>query len=263
MAGNTSTPGAGLVGRTLAVLFAFDDRHRRLTLSQLAERAGLPVATAHRIVGELVAGGALVRRPAGDYAVGPRLWELGLLAPVQSGLREIGLPFLSDLHAATLATVHLAIRDRHQVLYLERLSGQASVPVVSNVGTRLPMHSTGVGKVLLAHAPAAVRDRVLAQLPRLTPYTVVSPAQLLAQLDRVWREGYAVTQEEMTLGACSVAVPVRRGRHPGDDTGEVVAALGVVVPSLARDRARLVAALQVAARGIGRSLTPGSAGPVP
>ena len=77
----------------------------------------------------------------------------GLLAPVQTGLRQVASPFLNDIHAATLATVHLAVRERAQVLYVERLSGRTSVPVVSRVGSRLPMHSTGVGKVLLAHAP--------------------------------------------------------------------------------------------------------------
>jgi DNA-binding IclR family transcriptional regulator len=252
MAGNTSTPGATVVSRSLALLFAFDDGHRRLSLTELAQRAGLPLATAHRLAGELVAGGALVRRKDGRYVVGRRLWDIGLLAPVQSGLREIASPFLNDIHAATLATVHLAIRDRTQVLYVERLSGRASVPVVSTVGSRLPMHATGVGKVLLAHAPDDVREKVLADLVRVTPHTITQPDRLRRQLERVRQEGYAITAEEMTLGACSIAVPVCASR--GDDADLVVAALGVVVPSLRRDRTRLLTALQVGAQGIGRSL---------
>jgi DNA-binding IclR family transcriptional regulator len=122
-----------------------------------------------------------------------------------------------------------------------------SVPVVSQAGSRLPMHATGVGKVLLAHAPEAVREEVLANLTRITPHTITQPAALLHQLRRVVRDGYASTVEEMTLGACSLAVPVVV------ETA-VVAALGVVVPNFRRDKARLVAALQVAAQGIGRSL---------
>jgi DNA-binding IclR family transcriptional regulator len=246
MAGNTSVPGATVVSRSLALLFAFDDAHRRLTLSELARRAGLPLPTAHRLVGELVAGGALVRRAGGEYVVARRLWQVGLLAPVETGLREIAAPFMNDLHATTRATVHLAVREGTEVLYLERLSGRASVPVVSTVGSRLPLHATGVGKVLLAHAPAEVTTDALARLARVTPYTITRPGRLREQLDRVRRDGYATTVEEMTLGACSVAVPVTAGER-------VVAALGIVVPSLKRDRGRLVAALQVAARGIGRS----------
>jgi DNA-binding IclR family transcriptional regulator len=203
--------------------------------------------TAHRLVGELVAWGALARTPSGEYVVGRRLWDLGLLAPVQTGLRELASPYLHDLYGATLATVHLAVRDGSTVLYLDRLAGHASVPVVSSVGTRLPMHATGVGKVLLAHAPAPVQAEVLANLTRVTPYTINQPGTLRRQLARVLKDDYATTVEEMSLGACSVAVPIRA-------RAEVVASLGIVLPSLKKDRARLVAAMQVAARGIGRAL---------
>ncbi|WP_229052411.1 IclR family transcriptional regulator [Aeromicrobium sp. Leaf350] len=247
MAGNTAVPGTTVTSRVLALLTAFDEQHRELGLSALAERAGLPLSTAHRLVGELVDGGALVRTPSGGYAVGRRLWDVGLLAPVESDLRRVAEPFLNDVHAATRATVHLAVRDDVEVLYLERMTGRASVPVVSQIGSTLPLHCTGVGKVLLAHAPVDVQRRVLADLRRVTPYTVTQPGLLLQQLERVRRSGMATTSEEMTLGACSVAVPVRRG-------DQVVAAVGVVVASLRRDRTRLATALQVAAQGIGRSL---------
>jgi DNA-binding IclR family transcriptional regulator len=125
------------------------------------------------------------------------------------------------------------------------------VPVVSEVGLRLPLHATGVGKVLLAHAPCEVQAEVLAHLDRVTAYTIVAPGQLREQLERVLRDGFAQTSEEMSLGACSVGVPIC-GRG-----GEVVAALGIVVPSL-RDRHRLVEVLQAAAQGIGRSITEGA-----
>ena len=246
MAGNTSNPGVSVTSRALALLGAFDEHHRRLTLTELADRAELPLPTAHRLVGELVSWGALARNAVGEYAVGRRLWDIGLLAPVQTGLREVASPYLHDLYGATLATVHLAVRDGTDVLYVDRLAGHASVPVVSSVGSRLPMHATGVGKVLLAHAPLEVQHAVLADLPRITPYTITQPGLLRRQLAKVLRDGYATTTEEMSLGACSLAVPIRRGP-------DVVAALGMVLPTL-KDRARLVGALQVAARGIGRSL---------
>lgn len=249
MVNGASKQGQSVTSRALALLGAFDERHRRLNLTELAARTELPVATAHRLVGELVAWGALSRTPAGDYVVGRRVWDIGLLAPVQTGLRQVASPYLHDLYGATLATVHLAVRDGRQVLYLDRLSGHASLPVVSTIGSRLPMHATGVGKVLLAHSPPDVMVAVLADLPRITPYTVSQPGRLRRQLERIREDDFATTVEEMTLGACSVAVPIRAGHS-------VVAALGVVVPSLKRDRPRLVSALQVAARGVGRSLPP-------
>ena len=161
MAGNTSTPGATVTSRLLAIVGAFDERHRSLTLSELAHRAGLPVPTAHRLAGELVAGHALQRREDGRFEVGRLLWDAGLLAPVEGRLRQVAEPFLHDVYAATMATVHLAVREGDEVLYLERMMGRASVPIVSSVGSRLPMHCTGVGKVLLAHAPRRSRTGCL------------------------------------------------------------------------------------------------------
>lgn len=247
MADNTRSPGASVTSRALSLLGTFDEQHRRLGLSQMAERAGLPLPTAHRLVGELVTFGALARTPSGDYVVGRRLWDIGLLAPMQSGLREVASPYLHDLYGATGATVHLAVRDGLEVLYVDRLRGNASVPVLSQAGSRLPLHTTGVGKVLLAYAPAEVEQEVLANLTAVTRYSITQPGALRRQLARVRGEGWASTSEEMALGACSAAVPVRQREH-------VVAALGLVVPSLRNDRPRLVSALQVAARGIERAL---------
>ena len=248
MAGNTTAAATTVTSRALSLLGAFDHRHRMLSLTELAGRAQMPLPTAHRLVGELVEWGALTRLADGRYAIGRRLWDVGLLAPVQTGLRQAASPFLHDVYAATLATVHLGVRDRHQVLYLERLSGRASVPIVSTVGSRLPLHCTGVGKVLLAFAPEAVQREVLqSKLRRVTRHTVTVPGLLAEQLRRVRTEGFATTVEEMSLGACSLAVPIR---HAGD----VIASVGIVVPSLRRERARLVSALQVAASGIERNL---------
>lgn len=248
MAGNVSSPGPSVTSRVLSILGCFDARHPTLRLTEIARRAELPAPTAHRLIAELVAWGALSRLDDGRYAIGRRLWRLGLLAPASSTLRDAASPFLHDLHAATRATVHLGVRDGITVLYLERLSGSVSVPVVSRVGSRLPLHATGVGKVLLAYAPPEIQTAAFARLERITPYTVTQARPLHHQLHRVREEGFASTQEEMSLGACSVAVPVR------DPQQEVVAALGIVVPSLARHRPRLVASLRVAAAGVERTL---------
>ncbi|MGF1645828.1 MAG: IclR family transcriptional regulator [Kineosporiaceae bacterium] len=259
MAGRNARPGRTVTDKALALLGAFDGDHRELRLSELARRAEVPMATAHRLVGELAAWGALTRRPSGGYTIGQRLWDLGLLAPKPAGLRETASPFLHDLYAATRATVHLAVRDGTEALYLDRVSGHGSVHVVSHVGSRLPLHATGVGKVLLAHAPEAVQREVLGHLTRVTPHTVVQPGRLAQQLRRVRSENLATTVEEMTLGACSLAVPVRaEGGSPRPGERPVVAAVGVVVPDLRRDRARLLAALRVAVAGISRVLPPAS-----
>jgi DNA-binding IclR family transcriptional regulator len=249
MAGGGRDPGRSVTSRVLAVLGAFDADHRQLSLSEVSRRAHLPVATAARLLGELVAGEALVRRPDGRYEVGRRLWQLGLLAPVHHELREVALPLMHDLHAATGDVVHLAVREGTAALYVERMVGSGSVPVLSRMGARLPLHATGVGKVLLAQAPPEVLQAVLADLPRVTRHTIVEPGRLLRELAEVRRRGYARTSEEMTLGSASLAVPVRL-----PTSGTPIAALGVVTPAARPRTTRLLPALQVAAAAIGRSL---------
>ncbi|GAA4978950.1 IclR family transcriptional regulator [Kineococcus glutinatus] len=247
MAGGSSQPGRTVTARALAVLFAFDEDHSHLSLSEIARRAGLPLTTAHRIVGELEQAQALERLEDGVYVVGRRMWQLGLLAPTHRELRESSLPFMEDLYAATGENVHLAVREGTSALYVERLHGRRSVPLVSRAGVRLPLHATGVGKVLLAHAPADVVREVLAQPERITGHTITEAGRLQRELAAVRRNGYASTAEEMTLGTCSVAVPVR------GSGGEVGAALGVVGTTTRRGLLALLPALRVAAAAITRA----------
>ncbi|TFV67062.1 UNVERIFIED_ORG: IclR family transcriptional regulator [Bacillus sp. AZ43] len=251
MAGRSSEPGRSVTSRALAILDAFDSNAPRLSLSEIAERSGTPLTTAHRLLGELAGWGALLRRPDGRYEIGRKLWDLGLLAPVQMELRQVAAPFLQDLHTTIRDTVHLAVREGLQALYVERISGREDVPVVSQVGSRLPLHATGVGKVLLSAAPHDVVEQALRSLTRQTRHTVVDPGRMRRELAEVRRRRYARTSEEMSPGAASLAVPVQVERRGGP---VVVAALGIVVPPQRRDLPRLVPVLEVAARGIGREL---------
>ncbi|MFD0921772.1 IclR family transcriptional regulator [Saccharopolyspora rosea] len=245
MAGNSRDPGRSVTARALSVLTAFDVDHTRLTLTGIARRAGIPLATAHRLVGELEMWGALQRDADGRYSIGLRLWEIGLLCPVNSGLREIALPYMQELCQHTHDNVHLAVRDGMEAVYVEKLTTPRAVPIVSRTGGRLPLHSTGVGKVLLAHAPAAVMHQYCERgLSRQTPYTITEPGRLGRELQGVRARGYASANEEMTLGNCSVAVPVH------DGSGAVVAALGVVAHSVRAEVSRLVKPLLPAAEAI-------------
>lgn len=247
MAGPREPAARSVTSRALAVLDCFDAEHPHLSLSDVSRRARLPLSTAHRLVAELAAWGGLTRRPDGRYVIGPRLWDLGLLAPVSLELRDAALPFLQDVSATTGDNAHLAVRDGSHALYVERISGRGSVPIVSRSGSRLPLHATGVGKVLLAFAPQDVVAAAAQAARPFTPYTVTDRRVLLRQLANVRRRGYALTGEEMTIGTSSVAVPVLDG-------DAVFAALGVVGPSTRRDLPRLVPALTVAARGIARAV---------
>ncbi len=249
MSGNSNQPGRTVASRLLAILAAFDFEHPRLTLSELARRAGLSLPTAHRLVRELEGWRGLERDDDGMYRVGIRVWEVGLLTGLHTRLRDVAMPFMQELYEATRENVHLAVRDGDEALYVEKLTGHRSVPIISRTGGRLPLHTTGVGKALLAWASRADIDHHLSRpLSRPTRYSIREAGRLRRDLQRTQRRGFATTREEMTLGSCSVASPVLVDQEP-------VAAVGVVVRSSLLDLDRLAPPVLAAARGIGNRLT--------
>lgn len=236
-------------GRLLAVLDAFSPGRRVLTLSEISRRAGLSLTTAHRLAGELVTWGALERDSDGRYRIGLHLLELAALAPRGLELREMAQPFLEDLFHSTRAHVHLAVRDGFEVVYVETLRARGAVSVLSRLGQRWPLHATGTGLALLAHADRDLQEMVLnSSLKRFTPKTVTDPRVLRRTLAEVRRTGIAVAEEQLTLDGVALAAPIR-GR--GD---EVVAAIGLVVHVDECEPRALVPVITACARGISRAL---------
>lgn len=236
--------------RLLAVLDAFDRPGTvDLALGEIARRADLPLSTTHRLVARLAAWGGLERTPDGTYQLGRRIWRLGTRAPEARTLRQVALPFLEDLLALTRQNVQIAVLDDLAALYVERLTTRESLVVLADVGRRLPLHATGVGLVLLAHAPRSLLDEVVAAGPRkFLPATMTTAAQLRPRLTQIEREGLATTRDEMTPGSASVAAPVR------DASGRVVAAISIIVPSSSPVDPSYPLAVRLAAHGVSRSL---------
>ena len=235
-----------VVRRLLSVLATFDTATPALSLTEIAARTELPLPTAHRFLAELTTGGWLERLPDGRYRVGLRLWQLGALAPSYRDLRELARPYMQDLQQATRENVQLAVLDGRTALCVENLDGVRSTPTKTRIGGRLPLHATGVGKVLLAAAGAELLSALAEKgLRRFTRYTIIEPGRLARTLAAVRDEQVAFSREEMTLGACSVASPVTAG------SDRVVAALSIVA-NASVDIDRLAYAVRTAASGISR-----------
>ncbi|RKT57274.1 IclR family transcriptional regulator [Saccharothrix australiensis] len=237
-----------LLGRAFALLAVFTAERPSATLSELSRHSGLPLSTTHRLVRELVAWRALARDEEGRFTIGLRLWELGALSPGALGLRERALPYLEDLFEVIRHNVQLAIRDDLEVVYVERISAKDAVNVLTRMGSRMPLHATGVGLVLLAHAPHDVQERALASpLKRFTEHTITTPQALRTALAAVRRDGYAISDRQLEPITHSVAAPVR------GPNGEVVAAVSVVVPVETRTDT-VLPAVRACGRAISRSL---------
>ncbi|MET0974433.1 MAG: IclR family transcriptional regulator [Leifsonia sp.] len=233
-------------------LFAIADafsRREDLSLSEIAARADLPLSTAHRLVGEWTQWGGLVRGDDGRYRLGMKLWRLGVRQPTARRLLNAALPYLEDLLESTREHVHLAVRDGLGAVYLERLSSRDAVPVISDVGSRLPLHATGVGLVLLAHAPEEVLQEVLASEPRkYLPNTLTEERELRMRLAEIRSVGISHSVEALTRGAFSVAAPVR------DASGDVVAAVSIIAHVERQSEPQFPLGVRMAARGISTAL---------
>ena len=248
MSGNAKEPGRSTTSRVISLLSAFTPTTKTLSLAELSERSSLPMPTAHRLARELIDGGLLERTEAGRYRVGMHLWEIGSLATTQQVLKRAAVPYMQDLYESTHENVQLAVRDGHEVMYVEKISGRQSVNTVTQVAGRLPLHATGVGKVVLAFSEPELLNAVLAAgLARCTQNTIVMPGLLTSEVERVRSEHLAYSREEMTLGATSVATPVFAA------DGTFVAALAIVARS-STNLTPLGPAVRTAALGIGRRL---------
>jgi IclR family transcriptional regulator, acetate operon repressor len=241
-----------VLAKAFALLGSFRAGDEAVSFAELARRSGVARPTAHRLLHQLAAHGA-VELSEGGVRLGMRLFEIGQRAARPRSLREAATPFLSDLFRATGETVHLAVPDGNDVIYVHKLDGQLGPALGSRVGGRMPAYCTGVGKVLLAYAePERLRTVLKAGLTRRTPRTVIGPGMLVAELERIRERGFAEEHEESTVGVACVAAPVF------DASGAAVAAVSVAGRTHKIDTSRLAPAVRTAALGIGRTLSRGS-----
>lgn len=246
MAGGNREPGRSVTSKVIAVLGAFETAPRPLGLTEIAELAGLPASTTHRLVGELTEGGLLTRKSDGRYQLGLRIWELAQNTGRQ--LRDTARPFIQELYSLTGETAQLVVRDGNEALLIERAYGTKKVPRSSRVGGRLPLNSTAVGKALLAFEEPWVRSAYL-ELPLAgaTPRSHTDPEELAEHLRLIRTRGYATSLDEQRSGAASIAVPVWH-------TGRLGAAIAVVIPSAqAANMERFLPVLQATSQRITRA----------
>ncbi len=212
------------VAAAARLLREFDKHSTQLGVSQLARRVGIGKSTAHRIIWTLVDEGLLEKvDETGLFRLTTTMRSLGASAETAQRLHEAATMPLDRLRSQTTGTLHIAILDGHDVLYLERREGPGTIPVFRAIGARNAAHVTSSGKVLLAFLPPD-QLRGLVESMRLamrTPRTITSRAEFLEELARVRRQGFAENRGESEPGMCSLAAPVR------DPLGRVVASVSV------------------------------------
>lgn len=233
--------GVQVVDRAVAILDCFDTEHPELGIGELSRRTGITKGTIHRILASLmqhriVEQNSVTKR----YGLGIKLFELGNRATATLSYGERAHQHLRALAHETGDTVHFAVLDQGQTFYVAKVEGWHSLHMPSQVGRRLPVHCTGVGKALIAHLSEEEIEAIVAThgLPAFTERTITSLPDLMKELAKVRRQGYSRDSGEIEEGLACVAAPIR------DYTGKVVAATSISGPTT-RINSKTASALSV------------------
>ena len=196
-----------------------------LTLGEVADRTGMPKATAFRVLVTLEGRGFIERGPGGTYHPGLRLIRLAQVAHAIVDLRRVAQPYLQRLHDRSSDTVNLAVWHDRRVLYLDVLPSPRPLRFVETPGSTAPLHATALGKAIAAHIPEPELAKLLraAGMPRFTARTITTVPRFVTEVRAVRDRRYAVDRQEQAVGAVCVAAPLFDGRG-------VVGAVSIAAP---------------------------------
>lgn len=223
------------VQKAAEVLSLFSIERPEWGISELAKALASPRSSTSALVSTMAEQGLLRRTNAGRYKLGWRLVALSQILLSTTDFRLEARPVMEALIARFGETVHLATMEGGQVIYVDKLQGTRAIQVsVTGVGSQLPAHCSGVGKVILAHRSWEEIRQILASkgMVALTSNTITTADTLEAELARVAAQGYAYDMEEAVEELCCVAAPIR------DHRGDVVAAMSLSVPAYRFQQAR-------------------------
>ena len=214
-----------VIGKVQAIVEAFGIDESALSLAEIARRTGIPKASVHRLIQELLTWG-VIERSGSEYRLGLHLYELGSRVPLVRQLRDNVRPFMDDLHSQVGETVNLGVLAGFDVLFVDRASGYRQQPRPARLGGRVPLHCSSTGKVLMAFGPEYLLQHVLERpMPRLTRSTTTSKTRLIEAVNKAREDGYALDREEVATGFSGIAVPIF-----GED-GIAVGAMSIVGPT--------------------------------
>lgn len=226
----------GMLGKGLTVLTALGGHPEGVSLSRLAGELGLPVSTTHRLLNVMIPLGFVhLDEERRHYSVGLTVFQLSHRIALVHALSELALPSMRRLTEATGEQTLMAVRQGVQLVYLEKVEGRHQIQNHAEVGQRGSMHSSAMGKSLLAALPDAEREELLAQLrlERRGPNTITDRAQLRRDLDLTRDRGYAINEEENEAGIRSVGVAVTGPR------GNPICAICITAPVFRMSRAEM------------------------
>ena len=246
---------AQTVARALGLLELIGT-HKRLSASQITSSMKLHRSTTYRLLGTLVQLGYIRKdEHSGSYSLSPKILTLASSVQETKDIKNIAQPFIEELHKKTLETIHLAVLDNDELVYLDKRESTRNLRVVmsSRTGSHAPLYCTGIGKVLLSGMPDSQFREYLrnVRIVRYTAHTIDGVHELLEEIDTIRKLGYAEDREEHEEGVYCVAAPVL------NPAGETIAAFSVSLPSVRRTdtlRAEIIEAVKTASEKISKAV---------
>lgn len=227
------------VERAIRILQCFSLKENQLGVTDLSRRLGLNKSTVFGILTTLEHFKLVEKVPEiRCYKLGIKLLELGNLVFNQLDIRQIARPYIDAMVEKYSETMHLAILDGQDVVYVDKVDSDRSIRMNSEVGKRRPAYCTGVGKVILAYLSNEVwKECVPSVLTEFTPNTITKLDDLEKEMERIRRNGYSEDNEEIEQGLSCVAVPIF------DNDNQVIAAISLSAPTvrMPKEKAQLVA----------------------
>jgi len=215
------------VKRTFMLLELLGNADQSLGVSALAQQSQLPLGTVHRLLNTQKQLGYVEQdAETHKYTLGLRFLNLRGAIINQLNLAAVAMPVMKELMQRVNETVHLAVFNEGEIVYIERVEGLNTQGMYTRIGKRAPAHCTALGKTLLAHMPCEIVTDVLARhgMRRMTAKTIVTPQALEQDLERTRQRGFAVDDEEIEDGIRCIAAPIR------DYTDAVCAAISISGP---------------------------------
>jgi len=200
-----------------------------LSLSAISGELGMIKTTVHGYLSTLVDVGYVAQEAeTGRYFLGYKLFEIGSTVSRKWNERKIAYPYMQQLAELTGNTIHLAVLDDGEVLYIGKNDSSGAIPLASDIGLKLPAHCTGVGKILLSSLPLSELRRYIRRrgLEKYTKYTITDPDKLQSELERIREQGYAIDEQEYVESLKCVAVPIYNSK------GEITSALSIAGSAL-------------------------------
>lgn len=215
--------------KAIQLLDCFKEKHE-LSLLELVEISEMPKTTVFRLVSSLEDSGLIVKTKYSShdvkYKLGMKLLEFGKLISEQMEYRKIALPYMVNINEKLNETVHLAVVEGEEVVYVENLDSNRPIRLVIRVGTRAPLYAGSAAKVLLANSDKVKREDYLRRLKlnKIGKNTIEDMEQLQKQLKEIREKGYSISRQEIYDDTMGFSCPIR------DYSGETIAALGVSIP---------------------------------